>query len=75
MQGMDAVRLFLNPFSLGQRRKVPQSSGKGRHLLFAVDSSSFRCDDPVYGSNAFGFSKVVAFLFFPTEVGVSVRTK
>ena len=45
MQGFDAVRAALNPFSLAQRRKVPAGHGRGRHIVFAVDSSSFRFVD------------------------------
>jgi nucleotide-binding universal stress UspA family protein len=42
MQGFDAVRAVLKPFSLAQRRKVPAGHGRGRQIVFAVDSSSFR---------------------------------
>ena len=42
MQGFDAVRAALNPFSLAQRRKVPAGHGRGRQIVFAVDLSSFR---------------------------------
>jgi len=46
MQGFDAVRAVLNPFSLAQRRKVPAGHGRGRQIVFAVDSSSFRLVKP-----------------------------
>ena len=46
MQGFDALRAALNPFSLAQRRKVPAGHGRGRQIVFAVDSSSFRLVSP-----------------------------
>lgn len=56
MQGFDAVRAALNPFSLAQRRKVPAGHGRGRQIVFAVDSSSFRLVNPAPSE-----TRVVAF--------------
>jgi hypothetical protein len=57
MQGFDAVRAALNPFSLAQRRKVPAGHGRGRQIVFAVDSSSFRLVNRLKPSE----TRVVAF--------------
>ena len=43
MQGWDAVRAALNPFAIAQRPKVPTGRGPGRQIVFAVDSSKYRC--------------------------------
>ena len=43
MQGWDAVRAAFNPFAIAQRPKVPTGRGPGRQIVFAVDSSKYRC--------------------------------
>lgn len=44
MQGWDYVRAALNPFSIASRKKVPAATGPGRRIVFAVDSSPYRCE-------------------------------